>query len=80
MRTSSRAFAPVFITYGTNVVAAQREQPALRRIEVPEAVNVGASYGVSLLNGAPDEARRFVEFLLGPTEKEVLARHGFAAP
>jgi molybdate transport system substrate-binding protein len=72
--------ADVFITYCTNVVTAQREVPALRRIEVPEAVNVAASYGVSVLNGAPDDARRFMEFLLGTVGQDVFARHGFAAP
>jgi molybdate transport system substrate-binding protein len=76
----ARGQADVFITYCTNVVIAQREQPSLKRIEVPEAVNVGASYGVSVLNGAPGEALRFVEFLLGAAGQQVFARHGFAAP
>jgi ABC-type molybdate transport system substrate-binding protein len=72
--------ADVFITYCTNVVIAQREEPTLRRIEIPEAVNVSASYGVTLLNGAPDAATQFVQFLLSPAGQGVLARHGFSAP
>jgi ABC-type molybdate transport system substrate-binding protein len=72
--------ADVFITYCTNVVIAQREEPALVRIEVPEAVNVSASYGVTLLHGAPEAAQQFVKFLLSPAGQGVLARHGFAAP
>lgn len=72
--------ADVFITYCTNVVIAQREEPALRRIEIPDAVNVSASYGVTVLNGAPEAAAQFVQFLLSPAGQGVLARHGFAAP
>jgi molybdate transport system substrate-binding protein len=72
--------ADVFITYCTNAVIAQREVPALRRIDVPEAVNVPARYGVTLLNDAPEAAQAFVRFLLGPAGQGVLARHGFAAP
>ncbi len=72
--------ADVFLTYCTNVVLAQREEPALVRIEVPDAVNVSASYGVTVLNDAPESARAFVQFLLSPAGQAVLARHGFAAP
>ncbi len=72
--------ADVFITYCTNAVIAVREVPGLRRIEVPDAVNVAARYGVALLNGAGEPAQDFVRFLLGPAGQAVLARHGFAAP
>ena len=37
-----------------------REPPALRRIDVPAEVNVSASYGVTVLNGAAEEAKAFV--------------------
>lgn len=72
--------ADVFITYCTNAVVAQREEPSLRRIEVPAEVNVSASYGVTVLQGAPDEATQFVRFLLAPAGQSLLARHGFSAP
>lgn len=72
--------ADVFITYCTNVVIAMREEPALRRIEIPDALNVSASYGVTVLNGASAAAPPFVQFLLSPAGQGVLARHGFAAP
>lgn len=70
--------ADLFITYCTNAVVAVREQPGQRSVPVPEAINVSASYGVTVLNGAPDEGRRFVDFLLSPAGQAVLARHGFA--
>ena len=72
--------ADVFITYCTNAVIAQREEPALKRIDVPAEVNVSASYGVTVLPGAPEEAKQFVQFLLSAPGQSVLARHGFAAP
>jgi molybdate transport system substrate-binding protein len=72
--------ADVFITYCTNVVIAMREEPALRRIEIPDAVNVSASYGVTVLDGAPEAAASFVQFLLSSAGQGVLAKHGFAAP
>jgi ABC-type molybdate transport system substrate-binding protein len=72
--------ADVFITYRTNAVAALADAPALRRVDVPEAANVHALYGVTLLSGAGVDAQRFVQFLLGPAGQTVLSRHGFAAP
>jgi molybdate transport system substrate-binding protein len=72
--------ADLFVTYCTNAVVAMREVPTLRRIEVPADINVSASYGVTVMNGAGDAARRFVRFLLSPPGQAVLARHGFAPP
>jgi len=72
--------ADVFITYCTNAVVAQTEAPGLRRIELPAAVNVSASYGITVMNGAADAAREFVALLRGPIGQSLLARRGFAAP
>ena len=70
--------ADLFLTYCTNTVAAAGQQPGQRSVPVPEAINVSASYGLTVLNGAPEEARRFVDFALSPAGQAVLARHGFA--
>jgi ABC-type molybdate transport system substrate-binding protein len=72
--------ADVFITYCTNAVVAQAEEPTLRRIELPVAVNVSASYGITVMNGAPDAAREFVALLRSPAGQALLAQRGFAAP
>jgi molybdate transport system substrate-binding protein len=72
--------ADLFITYCTNAVVAQREEPTLRRIEVPAELNVSASYGVTVLRDAAADAQRFVQFLLAPAGQAVLTRHGFAPP
>jgi ABC-type molybdate transport system substrate-binding protein len=70
--------ADLFITYCTNAVSAVREEPTLRVVAVPDAINVSAAYGVTLINGASPLASRYVDFLLGPDGQAVLARHGFA--
>lgn len=70
--------ADVFLTYCTNAVVAAREQPGLQVLPLPAHIDVSASYGVMPLMGAPEAARRFVDFLLAPEGQAVLARHGFA--
>jgi molybdate transport system substrate-binding protein len=72
--------ADLFITYCTNAAVAIREQPQLKSLVLPAAINVSASYGVTALSGAAPGADRFIEMLVGPTGQGVLARHGFAAP
>jgi ABC-type molybdate transport system substrate-binding protein len=72
--------ADVFITYCTGTVVAVREVPGLRSVDVPVDVNVSASYGVALMNGASAQAGRFVEYVLSPAGQAVLAQHGFASP
>lgn len=70
--------ADLFLTYCTNTLLASREQAGQRSVPVPAALNVGADYGVTVLNGAPPAARQFVDFLLAPDGQAVLAQHGFA--
>ena len=70
--------ADVFITYCTNAALARAEQPALRVVAVPAAINVSADYGVAPMTGSGPRARRFVEYLLGPVAQAILARSGFA--
>lgn len=69
--------ADIFITYCTNALIAVAEQPGLKSVAVPDAINVGADYGVSVIGNAP-AAQRFVTFLLGPSGQAILTRQGFA--
>ncbi len=71
--------ADLFITYCTNAVLAQREDPSLQVVNVPEAINVSASYGISVLNPPSAAGQGFVDFVLAPAGQAVLARHGFSA-
>ncbi len=70
--------ADLFLTYCTNTGAAAREQAGQRSLPLPEAIDVSASYGVTVITGAPPQAQDFVDFLLSPAGQAVLARHGFA--
>jgi molybdate transport system substrate-binding protein len=47
-------------------------------LELPDSVNVLASYPIAVMAGSADKgaARRFVELVLGPEGRRVLARHG----
>ncbi|GMU73590.1 MAG: molybdate ABC transporter substrate-binding protein [Burkholderiales bacterium] len=72
--------ADVFLTYCTNAIVAQREHPSLVVSTIPPALAVGADYGITVLNGAPDGAAKFVAFVLSPEGRRIIASHGFALP
>ncbi|OYU72822.1 MAG: hypothetical protein CFE45_39015 [Burkholderiales bacterium PBB5] len=57
---------------------AVREQPGHTSTPLPEAINVSASYGVTVLNGAGPAAQPFVNFLLSAPGQALLLRQGFA--
>ncbi len=69
--------ADIFLTYCTNAVLAQKEEPTLDIVEAPDPRAVGADYGITLLAGAHPAAIRFGSFLLSPAGQGVLARYGF---
>lgn len=72
--------ADVFLTYCTNAVAAQKEVPRLKIVEIPPALQVGAAYGVTVRDGAPAAAGAFVQALLGAPAQAVFSRSGFRQP
>jgi molybdenum ABC transporter molybdate-binding protein len=71
--------ADVFLTYCTNAVLAQKEVPALQIIKIPEALAVGANYGLLVRNGAAPEAWRLALYILSPEGQNILNRYGFEA-
>jgi molybdate transport system substrate-binding protein len=72
--------ADIFLTYCTNALAAQRENPAQQIVQLPDALAVGADYGLTVLNGASAPAYKFALFVLSADGQRMLAKHGFAAP
>lgn len=72
--------ADVFLTYCTNAVAAQKEVPRLKLVQVPPALQVGASYGLTVRRGAPAPAESFAQALLAAPAQATLARYGFGQP
>ncbi len=71
--------ADVFLTYCTNAILAQKEVPSLKIVQIPEAYAVGADYGLTVMNDAPEDAWKFAFYILSPRGQSILARHGFQA-
>ena len=71
--------ADVFLTYCTNAVLAKKEVQSLQIIRIPEALSVGADYGLLVRNGAPDEAWRLAMYILSPEGQKILSEYGFEA-
>lgn len=72
--------ADVFLTYCTNAVAARAEVPSLQVVTVPEALQVGVAYGLTVRAGASAQAQAFAQAVLQPPAQAVFRRLGFAAP
>ena len=69
--------ADLFVTYCTNAVLAQRDTPTLQIVQFPDALAVGADYGLTVLEGASDQAADLAEFILAPDGQQILANYGF---
>lgn len=70
----------VFLTYCTNAVAAQKEVPRLKVVQLPPELKVGAAYGLTLRSDAPQSAIAFAQSLLEPPAQVVFQRFGFGQP
>ncbi|MBI1202422.1 MAG: molybdate ABC transporter substrate-binding protein [Rhodopseudomonas sp.] len=70
--------ADIFLTYCTNALAAMTDNPGQKCVMLPEALAVGADYGLTVTKDAPAGASAFARFILSPTGQATLARHGFA--
>jgi ABC-type molybdate transport system substrate-binding protein len=72
--------ADIFLTYCTNALAAQKENPGQQIVALPDALAVGADYGLTVMNDASAPAYKFALFILSTEGQRTLASHGFAAP
>lgn len=72
--------ADMFLTYCTNAQQAAAEVPGLRKVELPAALRVGATYGVAVRRDAPAAAKAFTTFLESREGQAQLASFGFAPP
>ncbi len=72
--------ADIFLTYCTNAVVAQKENPGQQMVALPDNLSVGADYGLTVIHGASAQAGQFAEYILSPDGQRILARHGFAPP
>jgi ABC-type molybdate transport system substrate-binding protein len=69
--------ADIFLVYRTAAIAAQRENPGQQMVALPGELAVGADYGLTVIDGASDAAKRFAAFILSPEGQAILAKHGF---
>jgi ABC-type molybdate transport system substrate-binding protein len=72
--------ADIFLTYCTGALVAQRENAGQQIVALPEALAVGADYGMTVINDSPPAASRFAQFIVSSKGQQILAKHGFAAP
>lgn len=72
--------ADIFLTYCTGALEAQKQNAGQQIVALPDALAVGADYGLTVLTGASPQAYQFAMFILSVDGQRVLARHGFAAP
>jgi molybdenum ABC transporter molybdate-binding protein len=72
--------ADIFLTYCTNALAAQRENPGQQVVALPEPLAVGADYGLTVMNDSPPAAYRLALFIVSSKGQQILAKHGFSAP
>lgn len=70
----------VFLSYCTNGHQAEAALPGITTVELPTALAITASYGMTILNAAHPEATRLAMFILSPTGQKILMAHGFDAP
>lgn len=69
--------ADVFLTYCTNAFLAQKEIADLQIIDVPQALAVGADYGLIVREQASTEAWRLAFYILSPAGQKILGSYGF---
>jgi ABC-type molybdate transport system substrate-binding protein len=75
-----RGDADVFLTYCTNAQTAVGEVPGARLVELPEAIAVGADYGLTVMKNASAGAFQLALFIVSTEGQRLLAAHGFNAP
>jgi ABC-type molybdate transport system substrate-binding protein len=70
--------ADIFLTYCTNALAAQKQNPGQQIVALPDKLSVGADYGLTVLAGAPPAATAFADFIASAEGQKILVNHGFA--
>jgi molybdate transport system substrate-binding protein len=71
--------ADAAIVYTSDVAAAG---DTVRSVEIPADVNVVASYPIAVVTGSasPDQAKAFLDYVVGPQGQATLQQYGFGPP
>jgi molybdate transport system substrate-binding protein len=72
--------ADIFLAYCTAAAIAVKENPGQQIVTLPDALSVGADYGLTVMNDASPAAYRFTMFTLSTEGQGILAKHGFVTP
>ncbi len=70
--------ADIFLAYCTAAAEAHKRYPSQQIVQLPDALAVGADYGLTVITGAPNAAAQFAEFILSPAGQNILTGYGFA--
>jgi molybdate transport system substrate-binding protein len=70
--------ADIFLTYCTNALVAQTENPGQQIVALPDKLAVGADYGLTVMNGASSTAQQFADFIMSTAGQKILLGYGFA--
>ena len=71
--------ADIFLVYCTAAAEAHKQYPGQQIVQLPDALAVGADYGLTVINGAPAAAEQFAHFVLSPAGQTILIGYGFAS-
>jgi ABC-type molybdate transport system substrate-binding protein len=72
--------ADIFLAYCTAAREAEKENPGLQTIALPDAWAVAADYGLTVMTDASASGYQFAMFMLSSEGQRILAAHGFSAP
>lgn len=72
--------ADIFLAYCTAAREAQKQNPEQQVIPLPDALAVGADYGLTVLDAASPQAYRFAMYILSADGQRILTAHGFSSP
>lgn len=72
--------ADIFLCYCTAAASAHKEEPGQQIVALPDALAVGADYGLTVTTSASPAGYGFALFILSPQGQRILASHGFTAP
>jgi molybdate transport system substrate-binding protein len=70
--------ADIFLAYCTAAAEARAQNPDQQIVQLPDALAVGADYGLTVIAGAPAAAEQFAQFILSPAGQTILIGYGFA--
>ncbi len=69
----------IFLAYCTAAAEARAQNPGQQIVQLPDALAVGADYGLTVIKDAPVTAEQFAQFILSAAGQTILTGYGFAS-